>query len=410
VKRSLLFILLLGAVSAAHAQETLTDTIRYSTYNLLNFENEAGNHRSVYFRTIMNELQPDLLTVQELIELPAAQMFLDSVMLPTSPVYNLATFISSYDTDRGLYYNSEQFEFLDAEAIDTELRDINQFHLRHTASGQEFYLFTLHLKATSGDDAQRAREVDSLRKVTDLIPDSIPFIVSGDFNIYDENEPAYNGLLDTAGGGYFIDPLQDSLSTFWNNSGNAAYHTQSTRVRNFDGGSTGGLDDRFDMILFSSAIDAPGGMDYVFGSTVAFGNDGNHYNDSINAMPNTAVTEEVANALHLASDHLPLKVLFTMTWTEEEDTTIVDTTTNSIPDLHSLFRVYPSPANTFIHVASEHYPAELLLMDMQGHMILQTTTDSRDFVLELPGLSDGNYLMLWRYGQRSYMRTLPVIH
>ena len=147
----------------------------------------------------MNELQPDLLTVQELIELPAAQMFLDSVMLPTSPVYNLATFISSYDTDRGLYYNSEQFEFLDAEAIDTELRDINQFHLRHTASGQEFYLFTLHLKATSGDDAQRAREVDSLRKVTDLIPDSIPFIVSGDFNIYDENEPAYNGLLDTSG-------------------------------------------------------------------------------------------------------------------------------------------------------------------------------------------------------------------
>ncbi|HQU77589.1 MAG TPA: hypothetical protein PK742_13170, partial [Chitinophagales bacterium] len=147
MKRYILILLLL-AVSGIQAQETLTDTIRYSTYNLLNFENEAGNHRSVYFRTIMNELQPDLLTVQELIELPAAQMFLDSVMLPTSPVYNLATFISSYDTDRGLYYNSEQFEFLDAEAIDTELRDINQFHLRHTASGQEFYLFTLHLKAT----------------------------------------------------------------------------------------------------------------------------------------------------------------------------------------------------------------------------------------------------------------------
>jgi len=33
-----------------------------------------------------------------------------------------------------------------------------------------------------------------------------------------------------------------------------------------------------------------------------------------------------------------------------------------------------------------------------------------DFVLEIPGLSEGDYLLLWRYGQHTYMRTLPVLH
>jgi hypothetical protein len=39
---------------------------------------------------------------------------------------------------------------------------------------------------------------------------------------------------------------------------------------------------------------------------MAVGNDGNHYNDSINRMPNAAVPASVANALHYASDHLPV--------------------------------------------------------------------------------------------------------
>ena len=45
---------------------------------------------------------------------------------------------------------------------------------------------------------------------------------------------------------------------------------------------------------------------YVQNSYTAFGNDGLHFNDSINAMPNIAVSPNVAQALHDASDHLPV--------------------------------------------------------------------------------------------------------
>ena len=40
----------------------------------------------------------------------------------------------------------------------------------------------------------------------------------------------------------------------------------------------------------------------------AFGNDGNHFNGAINFGTNTSVTPDIANALHNASDHLPVFV------------------------------------------------------------------------------------------------------
>jgi hypothetical protein len=48
----------------------------------------------------------------------------------------------------------------------------------------------------------------------------------------------------------------------------------------------------------------------MYGTSWAVGNDGKHYNDSINAMPNTSVSENMANALHSASDHLPVVTSF----------------------------------------------------------------------------------------------------
>jgi hypothetical protein len=52
-------------------------------------------------------------------------------------------------------------------------------------------------------------------------------------------------------------------------------------------------------------------MAYVGNTMWAVGNDGNHFNDSINAQPNTSVSVAVANALHNASDHLPVVAQFT---------------------------------------------------------------------------------------------------
>ena len=47
-------------------------------------------------------------------------------------------------------------------------------------------------------------------------------------------------------------------------------------------------------------------MEYIEDSLTPFGNDGNHFNQSINQGTNSAVSPEVADALYEASDHLPV--------------------------------------------------------------------------------------------------------
>ena len=134
----------------------------------------------------------------------------------------------------------------------------------------------------------------------------VPFIVCGDFNFYGDYESAYQKLLlDNPGDdGNFVDPFQ--MTGTWNNAIYSFYHTQSTRLNQFGGGSYGGLNDRFDLILYSNGVANSGGMYYVPGSCHPFGNDGGHYGISINTGTNTAVSQAVADALYYASDHLPV--------------------------------------------------------------------------------------------------------
>jgi len=79
------------------------------------------------------------------------------------------------------------------------------------------------------------------------------------------------------------------------------------------GQSGGGLDDRLDMILSSTSLQDGSGLDYVANSYTPFGNDGMHFNTDINAylgggQYNLAVPLAVANALHDASDHIPVMI------------------------------------------------------------------------------------------------------
>ena len=64
------------------------------------------------------------------------------------------------------------------------------------------------------------------------------------------------------------------------------------------------------MILMSQEIINSGEVTYVPGSYNEYGNDGNHFNDSINQPPNAVVSQQIADALHYASDHLPVYATF----------------------------------------------------------------------------------------------------
>jgi len=108
------------------------------------------------------------------------------------------------------------------------------------------------------------------------------------------------------GDGRLFDPV-DRIGHWHNNSSFADVHTQSPRS-----GSYGGMDDRFDWIFASeSVLNETYELNYVAGSYWAVGNDGNHFNQAINDGNNTSVNDAMADALHDASDHLPVMVSFT---------------------------------------------------------------------------------------------------
>ncbi len=278
------------------------------SYNILNYPFTDTTARNLHFRTIFENIQPDILVVQEIVSQASVDSFLTKILNKSASGYAAGTFINGPDLDRALYYKSNDFTFISNSPIHTSLRDINEFRLRHNITGDTLIIFAVHLKANVEDSLTRAAEVDSLRKRTNTLSPNSNFIVLGDFNIYSSNELAYQKLKDQSSSGYFIDPL--NLSGVWNNSSYSQFHTQSTRTRAFGDGATGGLDDRFDMILMSSSIINSGGITFVPGTYRVYGNDGNHFNDSINRPPNIAVGQTVANALHYATDHLPVIASF----------------------------------------------------------------------------------------------------
>lgn len=284
------------------------DTVNVFNYNLLNYD-ASDTTRNQYYRTILGSLNVDLIVTQENTSLLGVQRFKTGVIDAVyTGAFSSTTFIDGYDTDNMLYYRTSKFTYVSNTVIKTALRDINAYILVHKTYPETLRVYSVHLKASSGSSNEllRAAEVDSLRKVTDALPDGTNFIVCGDFNIYGSTESAYQKLLEVKSGkeGQFYDAL--SMIGTWNNTIYKAYHTQSPRTRAFGGGATGGLDDRFDMILYSKAVKDTGGIYFIPSSLTPYGNDGNHYNDSINKQPNTAVSVDVANSLHYAADHLPV--------------------------------------------------------------------------------------------------------
>lgn len=335
----------------------------------------------------MQNATPDILIVQEMYSQVGMNGFLSNVLNHQGDSFSAGTFIDGPDTDRGCFYSKEKFTFISNKPSKTQLRDINEFTLVYKPTGDTLRVFGAHLKASTGSDnvAARAADVDSLRKYTNSLPGNAQYVIVGDFNIYSSNETGYKKLLDsTTGTGFFIDPLK--LTGTFNNITYAKYHTQSPRVRSFQGGATGGMDDRFDYILYSKAIREKGQIDYVENSTIAYGNDGQHYNDSINRMPNTAVSQQVATALHYASDHIPVIAKFSVTKDSVVDTNVVSV--QYVSGKREL-SVYPNPASTHLYISTTFSSSLTITMyDLLGRAVLTnsftTFASNNTYKLDLP--------------------------
>ncbi len=302
-------ILVLGLAGSASAQTY--DTLRIATYNLLNYPNESST-RNPEFRKSVRMINPDLIVVQEVTTSAGITDFLNNVLNYGQPnTYAAAPFSDGPDTDNGMYYRVSKLSFIGPQTVlSTALRDINGYRLRPvgiSADSLDIQIYSAHLKASQGEEAARAAEATILRNHLNSLADGGFFIAAGDFNLYTSTEAAYQILIGSSAdnSGRVYDPI-NTPGSWHDNATYAAIHTQSPRVRSFGGGSTGGMDDRFDFMLLSYNFPNTGGWDFIANSYTTFGNDGNHFDDSINALPNYAVPDSIANALHNAADHIPV--------------------------------------------------------------------------------------------------------
>ena len=385
--KRIIFVLFIGLTFTVFSQEN----VKIMTYNLLNYPDVDSAIRNPNFRKVIRNSNPDILVVQEMTSLAGMNGFLSNVMNAYGNVYSMGTFIDGTDTDNGIFFRTSKFRFISNTRIRTSLRDINEFKIVHiNYPADTLRIFSVHLKSSGGavNENQRASEVDSLRKFTSSLPANSFYMVVGDFNIYGDYEPAYIKLKQiTNGNGHFTDAI--TMTGSWNQFQYRQYHTQSPRTRGFGGGSTGGMDDRFDMILMSPGIFNAGRIAYVPGTMTPYGNDGNHYNDSINRRPNTAVPDSVADAIHYASDHIPVIATFTF-----GNVIGISGNNQNIPDKFELSQNFPNPFNPSTKIKFEipdsernnSFDTELIVYDMLGREVS---------VLVNTSLKAGKYEAVW---------------
>lgn len=361
---------LLGAILLSFP--ACADTLRVVSYNILNFRGEQDADRIAYFRRTVDYLNPDVVAMQEIISESAVDYLLSFAFLPDQSDWAAAQFTDGPDTDNMLFYRTSKVSLVSQRYIWTDPRYINEYVLRPVSpdTSQRIRIYSAHLKAgdTPSDAQRRAGACSVIRAEFDLLETGALFVMVGDFNLYTSEEEAYQILLSPSPDpdGQLFDPIDEPGA--WNNSaGFADIHTQSSRTTSFGGGASGGMDDRFDFILASTGLMDTAGT-YILPETYhAVGNDGLHFNQSINDGVNYAVPDSIADALYYGTDHLPVAVDIIL----RANPTAVDEP--PVVQNYQLLSCYPNPFNSTltIQIANPHFGTTLSIHDLLGRRVYE---------------------------------------
>jgi len=372
------------------------DTIRVMYYNLLNYPNIA-QERADTLKKIIDHTQPDMFVVNELTSSFGATLIMSNALnVGGTTSYAQANFVNGPDTDNMFFYNSDKIGLKEQNEIATALRDINEYicyyksaDIATTTDTIFFYVYSVHLKASSGssNENQRYQEAVVLKNYIDNQPNAENVLIGGDFNIYGASEPAFDEIVN-GGNMAMHDPI--NMVGEWNtNFGYRFVHTQSTRTTAFNGGSTGGMDDRFDFIFINDEVqDGSARAEYIDGSYRAVGQDGNHFNFAMNAGSNTSEPADVINALYEMSDHLPVYMEIAVGGTvgvQEQN------------NLLSNYNLQNGVLNIWLHEVQKEL--EINVFDLSGKLISRTTRRNVEFLTHpLSGLSQGLYVVQLKSG------------
>lgn len=311
------FVTVFLFVTTAFAQK---DTIRIFQYNLLNYGDNDNpvSYKDPRLSTIIEYARPDIIGVNEVANSAAhTQNIKDNVL---GAGWEKGTFVNTGNEIQTnmLFWKADKFALKSQKTVSYKLRDIIAFQLYYKDPNLEqthdtifLTVIVAHLKAgnTTQDKNERAAETQTVVNYLNSMGKNGNYIFMGDFNLYSSNEVAYANLVNNPNAnGRLYDPI-NRPGDWSGNSAFAGIHTQSTRTSGMpDGGATGGLDDRFDHMLVSNdLLNNISKCMYLQGSYAALGQDGKHFNKSVNASPaNAVVPANVAQALYEMSDHLPI--------------------------------------------------------------------------------------------------------
>ena len=414
----LLILLFALTALAAKAQDTLT----VMQYNLLYYGNYNSGFADCYetnnntqrkdecIRTIVDYVKPDIFTVCEFGATQALQNdFLRHNLNINGANYWQSDNIINYAGENiinHIFYDSRKMGLKRHVALRTNPRDTDVYELYMKTPGLaagdtvKLVCIVAHPKAGQGYEASRRALMQiAMDHVNQYYPtDNV--LIMGDFNMYGASESGYRLLTQTYSNPAicFMDPLSflGGVGEWNNNNQFAPFHTQSTRSYSEECFSGGGLDDRFDFILMADEIAfSYNHMRYVQGSYKAIGNDGRHFNQSVDQGTNTAVPAEVAEALFDGSDHLPV----TMKIAVDMHLGVDDNETQSLQA-----SVAPNPASDkavvhFFNPADSN--VEFELYSLQGQMIIKASehfvSGSQRFEFDLQDLPKGFYLLQIRH-------------
>lgn len=307
----------------SYSQETLNAMF----YNVFKFPNSLPQDRQLILRDILDEYQPDLFMVCELVSEQGADLILNTSLQNQVYSYARANFVAdlskpSDPLQNMVYFNTRKLTLVNQQTLPTVYRNIDHYSFElNVESNDPIYLevFVAHLKSSTGP-ANRQMRFDMVEVVTqelqNLTQPNTHVLFAGDFNFYNSTEIGYQQILNPANAIKLIDPINAPGS--WQDNASFSYlHTQSTRESSagFGGGAnagaSGGLDDRFDFIMMSENFNTSARFSYVNGSYQAYGNNGNCLNKSVNDATCTGTYSlTLRNNLYNMSDHLPVVMQF----------------------------------------------------------------------------------------------------
>lgn len=395
-------LILLMALSAVRLFPQTLYSAKLMTYNILNYQGTSSDDdsREDDLRTVIDYVEPDIIMAEEVHGTTGYNHFLDDVLNFSAAGLYEGAFVdqTTTDVDIALFYKPDIFDVTSVTTIDITsdwgYRDALECVVTHLPTGEELRLYGVHLKAGTGDDdeADREQQANDLRDHLNGLQEGSHFFVLGDFNFYYSDEGGFQRLTEsqTDNDGQLFDPI-NRIGYWHDNDAYADVHSQSSRG-NYGGQWYGGLDDRFDFILASAGVLAYSSLNYVEGTYISVGNDGNHLNQAINSGNNAAVPDNVADAIVDASDHLPVYLELEFISEAEADENIIITEIMQNPS-----EVSDSYGEWF-----EIYNADTGSYDLRDWTVRDNGSDSHVITGEDPVIIEpGEYFVMGRNGDYS---------